>query len=162
MSGFRFYSALPGNTWLVNATDFGHADCLDETYASGIEVGRIRVSTKRLFFFFAKGKSWAKIGKFSWNVAKFCFLQYFSFLFSAKVNQTILNIFLKTGYFPTKSVSTEILPGKMKMSCFLREKKYENIFFFLKIFVNFCKQFSRKTKIKFWQKYTKRTFPWQP
>ena len=34
----RFYDALPGDTWLVNATEFGHADCLDETYASGIEV----------------------------------------------------------------------------------------------------------------------------
>lgn len=37
LSNLRFYAALPGNTWLVNATQFGHADCLDETYASGIE-----------------------------------------------------------------------------------------------------------------------------
>ena len=35
---FRFYDALPGDTWLVNATEFGHADCLDESYASGVEV----------------------------------------------------------------------------------------------------------------------------
>ncbi len=29
---------MPGNTWLVNATDFGHADCMDETFAAGIDV----------------------------------------------------------------------------------------------------------------------------
>ena len=29
---------MPGNVWLVNATDFGHADYLDQIYCDTIEV----------------------------------------------------------------------------------------------------------------------------
>jgi len=32
LSNTRFYNAMPGNTWLVNATVYGHGDCLDELY----------------------------------------------------------------------------------------------------------------------------------
>ena len=46
---YRFYDAMPGYTWLVNATQFGHADCLDETFASGIEVGKISSHSKTIF-----------------------------------------------------------------------------------------------------------------
>jgi len=32
LSNMRFYNAMPGATWMVNATAFGHGDCLDEFY----------------------------------------------------------------------------------------------------------------------------------
>jgi len=32
LSNTRFYNAMPGNTWFVNATAYGHGDCLDEFY----------------------------------------------------------------------------------------------------------------------------------
>jgi len=32
MSNMRFYNAMPGPTWLVNATAYGHADMVDEFY----------------------------------------------------------------------------------------------------------------------------------
>jgi len=32
LSNLRFYDALAGPTWLVNATAFGHADCLEDFY----------------------------------------------------------------------------------------------------------------------------------
>ena len=34
----RFYDALPGTTWLVNATKYGHGDVLDEFYYDAMEV----------------------------------------------------------------------------------------------------------------------------
>jgi len=36
-ANLRFYDAMPGNVWLVNATDFGHADYLDQIYCDTIE-----------------------------------------------------------------------------------------------------------------------------
>ena len=34
----RFYDALPGTTWLVNATQYGHGDVLDEFYYGAMDV----------------------------------------------------------------------------------------------------------------------------
>ena len=28
---FRFFNAMTGNTWLVNATDYGHCDALEQS-----------------------------------------------------------------------------------------------------------------------------------
>ena len=38
MSNLRFYDALPGTVWLVNATKYGHGDVLDEFYYNAMEV----------------------------------------------------------------------------------------------------------------------------
>ena len=38
MSNVRFYDALPGTTWLVNATKYGHGDVLDEFYYDAMDV----------------------------------------------------------------------------------------------------------------------------
>ncbi|XP_023340177.1 chlorophyllase-1 [Eurytemora carolleeae] len=37
LSNLRFYDALPGNTWLINATDYGHGDCLDQFFVDAIQ-----------------------------------------------------------------------------------------------------------------------------
>ena len=34
----RFYDALPGTVWLVNATNYGHGDVLDEFYYDAMDV----------------------------------------------------------------------------------------------------------------------------
>ena len=36
----RFYDAMPGSTWMVNATDYGHGDVLDDRYYNGLAVSR--------------------------------------------------------------------------------------------------------------------------
>ena len=38
LSNTRFYNAMPGNTWFVNATAYGHGDCLDEFYYDAMMV----------------------------------------------------------------------------------------------------------------------------
>ena len=35
---FRFYDAFPDNSWLVNATYYGHGDNLDDFYADAVHV----------------------------------------------------------------------------------------------------------------------------
>ena len=36
----RFYDAMPGSTWMVNATAFGHGDVLDDLYYEGLVVSK--------------------------------------------------------------------------------------------------------------------------
>jgi len=38
LSNMRFYNAMPGNTWLVNATAYGHGDVLDELYYNAMQL----------------------------------------------------------------------------------------------------------------------------
>merc|ERR1712215_621655 len=38
LSNMRFYNAMPSNTWLVNATAYGHGDCLDELYYNAMQL----------------------------------------------------------------------------------------------------------------------------
>merc|ERR1711970_283190 len=38
LSNLRFYNAMPSNTWLVNATAYGHGDCLDELYYNAMQL----------------------------------------------------------------------------------------------------------------------------
>ena len=38
LGNMRFYDALPGPTWMINATDYGHGDVIDEFYYWGLVV----------------------------------------------------------------------------------------------------------------------------
>ena len=44
LSNTRFYNAMPGNTWLVNATLYGHGDFLDELYYDAMTVRSINAT----------------------------------------------------------------------------------------------------------------------
>ena len=35
---YRFYDAMPGNTWLINATEYGHGDGMNQFFLDAIEV----------------------------------------------------------------------------------------------------------------------------
>jgi len=37
LSNTRFYDAMPGNAWLLNATEYGHGDTLDQFYVDAIQ-----------------------------------------------------------------------------------------------------------------------------
>ena len=44
LSGHRFYDAMNGPTWYVNATEFGHADILDDPYELIVEITQFCVT----------------------------------------------------------------------------------------------------------------------
>ena len=33
---YRFYDAMPGNAWLINATAYGHGDALEQFFVDAI------------------------------------------------------------------------------------------------------------------------------
>ena len=37
---FRFYDAMPGNAWLINATAYGHGDALEQFFVDAIGVSQ--------------------------------------------------------------------------------------------------------------------------
>ena len=36
----RFYDAMPGNAWMLNATEYGHGDCLEDFFVWAIGVSK--------------------------------------------------------------------------------------------------------------------------
>jgi len=50
---FRFFNAMAGNTWLVNATDYGHCDALEQ---SVIDIIQEHILLSNFFFGAIKSK----------------------------------------------------------------------------------------------------------
>ena len=46
LGNMRFYDAMPAKTWLVNATDYGHGDVINEFYYEGLVVSGERRNIK--------------------------------------------------------------------------------------------------------------------
>ncbi len=60
---FRFFNAMAGNTWLVNATDYGHCDALEQ---SVIDIIQEHILLSNFFLVQLKVK-WQKVKNFEFK-----------------------------------------------------------------------------------------------
>lgn len=49
LANTRFYDAMPGNAWLLNATDYGHGDCLEDFFIWAIGATHFCASAEKDF-----------------------------------------------------------------------------------------------------------------
>jgi len=63
LGNMRFYEAMPSNTWLVNATKYGHGDIINEFYYEGLVAtqfcGTDQTQDRVLYRQFASGQLWS-------------------------------------------------------------------------------------------------------